>query len=256
MAALQEYIALQIAGQPNLPTWVQRLTCDVGALWEAARGECGAGGTTKVSRESIQRGAASITPAFFATRHSIRGFAERHVTWDELAEAVDVAQRTPSVCNRQSWRVHAFERGPKADAVLACQNGNNGWGQTASHVLILTVDLRTFVYLGERNQPWIDGGMFAMSLVYAFHAAGIGTCCLNWSVESTADRRLRAVADIPGWEAVVMMLAVGHLPDVVRVTQSQRHRPADVLKPGALRTASGRTSRARGEPSARTTSRG
>ena len=57
----------------------------------------------------------------------------------------------------------------------------------------------------ERNQGWIDGGMFAMSLIYAFHALGIGTCCLNWAVDSRTDRTLRSVVSMPDHEAVIMM---------------------------------------------------
>ena len=39
-------------------------------------------------------------------RHSVREFAETPVTVEEIMNAVRVAMRTPSVCNRQPTRVH------------------------------------------------------------------------------------------------------------------------------------------------------
>ncbi|MFR4831476.1 MAG: nitroreductase family protein [Bifidobacterium sp.] len=39
-------------------------------------------------------------------RHSVREFAEAPVTVEEIMNAVRVAMRTPSVCNRQPTRVH------------------------------------------------------------------------------------------------------------------------------------------------------
>jgi hypothetical protein len=87
---------------------------------------------------------------------------------------------------------------------------------------VLSVDLRAFVFEHERNQVWVDGGMFAMSLVHGFHAQGIGSCCLNWSVGRRSDRKLREAVDLPSHESVVMLLAVGHLPESVVTTYSRR----------------------------------
>jgi hypothetical protein len=72
--------------------------------------------------------------------------------------------------------------------------------------------------------------MFAMSLIYALHSLGLGTCCLNWSVEQDADLRLRSVAQIAPSENVIMLLAVGHLPDELAVACSPRKDLSDVLR--------------------------
>jgi hypothetical protein len=233
--ALGEYIHRHTMAASPAPAWTHTLMRDLAEL-EATIGHLGpSGGTTKVAGATLSRAGRLPSLDFFRSRHSIRDFASEPVTWTDIETAVQAAQHSPSVCNRQSWRVHAFPRGPMADAVLACQNGNAGFGHTASHVLLITVDLRTFVYLGERNQAWIDGGMFAMSLVYALHAMGLGTCCLNWSVDSQADRRLRKVAVIPDWESVIMMLAVGRFPETLRVARSWRGPTNDALCPGVLR---------------------
>ena len=96
-------------------------------------------------------------------------------------------------------------------------------------LLLVTTDLTQFVTVGERNQCWIDGGMFAASLVYALHSLGLGTCCLNCSNDMAADRSLRIAAGIPDSEAVITMIGVGHLPDRLAVAQSPRRQVQDVL---------------------------
>lgn len=233
--ALTDYFDRTEIHQLTEPMWVPELKRAVVHLRDLAHTSCLLGGTTTVSRESIHKSGKLESLDFFSSRHSIRDFAPDLVSCKEIDAAVAAAQNAPSVCNRQSWSVYVYPRGVAADTVLACQNGNTGFGHTASHLLLITVDLRAFVYLGERNQGWIDGGMFAMSLVHAFHAQGIGTCCLNWSVDSKADRRLRAVAEIPRWESVIMMLAIGRLPEHLQVASSRRRPSAELAKPGRLR---------------------
>lgn len=159
---------------------------------------------------------------FFTSRHSVRNFADLPVDRADVERAVALARYAPSVCNRQSWRVHAFDRREDVDAVLATQSGNKGFGHTVPTVLVVTTDLRTFFSVGERYQCWIDGGMFAMALVYALHSLGLATCCLNWSVERKQDRLLHRRAGIPPHERVIVQIAVGQLPDRLAVAHSQR----------------------------------
>ena len=190
----------------------------------------GEGGTVLVERARIHAAARLDLADFFARRHSIRQFSAEPVAAVLVAQAVAMAQKTPSVCNRESGMVHAaFEPGIK-ERLLALQNGNRGFGDQAGCVLVVTSRLDTFLSVGERYQGWIDGGMFAMSLVYALHSLGLGSCCLNWSVEPEADIALRRVGGIPDDQLVIMLLAVGHLPERLRVAQSPRRPLDDVLK--------------------------
>jgi nitroreductase len=119
--------------------------------------------------------------------------------------------------------------------LLSFQNGNRGYGDQAGAVLLITADMRAFTMLGERNQAWIDGGLFAMSLNYALHSLGLGACMLNWSVEKGQDEALRAAFAIPEQEVVIMMMAVGHMPERLRVARSPRRPLKSVLSPLAHR---------------------
>jgi len=59
-----------------------------------------------------------------------------------------------------------------------------------------------------------------MSLVYALHAVGLGTCMLNWSEGYDVDQRLRGVFKITDHEIVITLIGAGHVPDEFEVTAS------------------------------------
>lgn len=189
----------------------------------------GLGGTRSVSRAEIHAAAKIDLADFFGSRHSVRNFAPGEVSVAAIEEAVGMARKTPSVCNRQSGRVHAVLESELVARVLEVQNGNAGFRDTVPAVLVITTDLQKFVSCAERYQGWIDGGLFAMSLCYALHSTGLGTCMLNWSAEVSQDRKLRRVLDIPDSENVVMLMAVGHLPDAFNVAASPRRSISNLL---------------------------
>lgn len=181
------------------------------------------------TRDEVHAAAQRDLLPFFESRHSVRDFADKAVPIETIRQAVAMAQRTPSVCNRQAWRVLTFEGQAATEAALACQNGNRGFRHQIQRVLVVTCDLSHFVSTGERNQAWIDGGMFAMSLIYALHSLGLGTCALNWSATRAQDQQLRKTVPIPEEDVVIMMIAVGHLPETFRVAQSPRKPLDEVL---------------------------
>lgn len=185
---------------------------------------CAKGGTKSVSSQELRRDSIFELSRFFSSRHSVRDFSEEGVDLATIEKAVSMATFTPSVCNRQNWKVFVFTSAEDKRRVLAFQNGNRGFGEQANKVLVVTTDLQ-----GERNQCWIDGGMFAMSLLYALHSMGVGTCCLNWSVKMETDQGMRAAAGIPDSHAVIMLIAVGHYPAHLRVAQSPRKQLGDIV---------------------------
>jgi nitroreductase len=204
------------------------LASRIQGLWSAS---CGAsntspeptgGGIREVRATEIHAACSLDLARFFQYRFSVRQFSDTPVDVAQIRDAIQMAQKTPSVCNRQSGRVHVFANDDLGARVLACQQGNRGFGERADKILVVTSELGSFLSVGERNQCWIYGGMFAMSLVYALHSKGLGTCCLNWSVEKESDQKLRGVAGIAPSENVIMLIAVGHLPDRLRVAYSPR----------------------------------
>lgn len=177
------------------------------------------GGTETVHRDQIVAASQGADRDFFWSRHSVRQYSDQPVSMDLITQAVDMARKTPTVCNRQGPKVHVFGNAQQA---LDWQPGNRGFGHLASRALLVTADLQAFSGSGERNQPFIDGGMFAMSLLYALHSLGLGACPLAWSTDKSNDRKMRQALGIPDSEAAIMMISVGHLPDTLDVAKSHR----------------------------------
>jgi glycosyltransferase involved in cell wall biosynthesis/nitroreductase len=180
------------------------------------------GTKTYQARSAAEKNTTIDYDFFVRSRHSIRNFSNTPVPREVLNRAVDQAKYTPSVCNRQSWRVHVFENEIEKKKALSVQNGNEGFGDSADKILLITCDMRCFFTSRERNQYFIDGGMFSMSLIHALHAAGVGSCALNLSTYSYQDFKLHRLLGIPGYEAPIMMMAIGYPPDNLEVACSHR----------------------------------
>lgn len=187
------------------------------------------GGVMPVTRQAVLVAGAVPFGDFVRHRYSVRQFAPQPVAPALIEEAVRHAQYAPSVCNREAGQVYVVKGAERARQLLAFQNGNRGFGDTAGALLIVTVRQAAFHTIGERYQGWIDGGLFAMSLVYALHAQGLGSCCLNWSVEPAVDKAFKVAAGLPADDLVIMLLVVGHLPDKLLVARSARRPLNEVL---------------------------
>jgi hypothetical protein len=166
--------------------------------------------------------------SFFESRHSVRMFQKGLVPRKDLLAATRMAQSGPSACNRHPCKVHFVANGELMDKVLESQNGNRGFGTEFSHVAIVTFDLSSLLAPTERNQAWVEGGLFSMSLVLAFHAMGYGTCCLNWCADGGQEARLRATGIVNSRDCVVMLLGIGLLREDYTVAVSTRTDPEQV----------------------------
>ena len=132
--------------------------------------------------------ASDAAQRFLTSRRSVRQFDGRPVAEEVLQKAVRIAQQAPSVCNRQSARVFASNKREKMDEMLQFQNGNRGFGDRLGAVIVIASDMRAFTSLGERNQCWVDGGIFAMSMALALHSLQVEHACSTgaWNQDEIA----------------------------------------------------------------------
>lgn len=185
--------------------------------------ERNSGGTVTLHADEVIREAAVDFLKFARSRRSVREFSDAPVAGERIAAAVLAAERTPSVCNRQSAKAYRIQTPDVRRRLLEIQGGNRGFGEQIPELIVVTSELRTFVTVAERYQAWIDGGLYAMSLVYALHAQGLATCMLNWSVDPARDRAARKVMNLARSENIIVFIAIGHYPRTFRVAVSPRH---------------------------------
>ncbi|KQP17915.1 hypothetical protein ASF43_08600 [Pseudorhodoferax sp. Leaf267] len=162
-------------------------------------------------------------------RRSVRAYSPTPVDQGLLERAIGIAQWSPSVCNRQAWRVHIYRDRDQIARLLHLQNGNGGFGHQLSTLLVIAMDSTAFFDATERNQQFIDAGLFSMSLILSLQSLGLASCCLNWSVIPAHDVRAHREGGIPENQRIIMYMAVGHAADGALVPRSPRRELQNVV---------------------------
>lgn len=183
-------------------------------------------GTVEISSDTFSKGVLENPEEFFFSRYSLREFKDQIVDDRIIRRAVNLAMKTPSVCNRHPWHIYHTNKKDTIQKVLRHQNGNRPFGEKANNLLVITTDLKAFFSGAEHYQHWIDGGLISMSLMYAFHSLGIASCPLNWSQTPKNDMELRKVVNINNNHTIIMMMIIGH-PDLDNKVCASSRRPME-----------------------------
>ena len=165
---------------------------------------------------------------FAASRHTVRYFCGK-IPSDAMEKVVSLAMTAPSACNRQYVRVHCVDNPSLRDRILSLQNGNRGFGSTADKLLVITSDLQGLRWHAERNDIYLNAGIFVQNLCYALHFYGFASCILNWSVSPRFDMSVRGLLDVKDSETIVALVACGDMPDKISVAASPRKQLSEVL---------------------------
>jgi len=173
-----------------------------------------------------KKGILEVPENFFFTRYTLREFKDELIDEDIIKHAVELAMKSPSVCNRQPWHIYNITDQELKTKALKYQAGNRGFGEKIPNLIIVTTDLRAYVPGQEHYQHWIDGGMFSMSFIMALHSLGIGSCCLNWSQSPSNDKAFRKLINIHESHTVSMLIAVGK-PDFENIVCTSKRRPLE-----------------------------
>lgn len=161
-------------------------------------------------------------------RYSVREYSSDAVSQKVLDKVYAVAMKTPSVCNRQATRVYQITDSEKIERALKIQGGFGGYAMPPV-LLLVTSDIRAFMNSNERNEPFVDGGLFSMSLLYALEAYGLAACPLNAMFSLSQDQATRKLLNIPDYEMPIMYITVGGFPNSVPVCCSVRRSPESIV---------------------------
>jgi hypothetical protein len=163
-------------------------------------------------------------------RISVRDYAQDPVVKEDIFHALELAMKSPSVCNRQPWKVHLIEDEQLLHQVMTAQGGFAGNGHNMQLLLLVTVDLRYFSTSSERNQGFVDGGIYLMSLVYALTYHKMATCILNADFPRKQEKKIRSLLDLDDSEVMIGFISVGRYPEHFKSPASIRDSYLDCLK--------------------------
>ena len=167
---------------------------------------------------------------FCESRYTVRNYSSKDIPIDILQDCVNLAQKSPSACNRQPNRIYIIKNKEIIKQALSLQNGNRGFGDLANALVVFTSDVSVFQSAFERNESYLNSGMFAMTFAYALHYYEIGSCALNWSVSKDRDGKMRRLLNVPEREVITLVMSCGYLPDEFNVAKSPRFDGLNVTK--------------------------
>lgn len=179
---------------------------------------------THGKRNNLEKGFRELAE----NRYSVREYSSEPVSQELLDQVYQVSMKTPSVCNRQATRIYQISDPAIIESALDIQGGFHGY-KAPPVLLFITSDIRAFMNANERNEPFVDGGLFAMSLLYALEAYGLAACPLNAMFDQSQDNRTRQLLNIPDNELPIMYIAVGNFPSNIPVCRSTRRTVESIL---------------------------
>ncbi len=219
LASLREYRTRHEAAHFDIAEVISLFPEDI---WnDAEKADAHLGGSVVVTAASKENNAELPFDQLFSSRRSIREYSSQPVTQDEIQRVVELAMKTPSVCNRQSTRVYAITNKATIEKALKLQGGFNGYPMPPV-LFLITADNGAFLWPNERNEGFTDGGLFSMSLLLSLEANGLAACPLNTMMSDDVDRETRTLVGVPDSEFLVMYIAAGHFAAESKTCVSQR----------------------------------
>lgn len=177
-------------------------------------------GITLQHADNILNEATGDFSSLLYSRHSIRYFTDELPTRQQLNKALELAARTPSACNRQTWHTHIY-MGEQCHELLRTQGGCNGFYDGIHCCIVVTADMKGFLDY-EPFQCYIDGGLYAMNLINALHYIGLGSIPLSCGFYNWKLKKIQRKYQIPENEAMIVIVGVGQITDDVKIAESTR----------------------------------
>lgn len=146
---------------------------------------------------------------FLTSRFSCRTFDSQPLDREVIEQILKVSQSTPSQCNRQSTRVHFYSDREQINRLLELQGGSNGFRQDIGNLFVVSSEITAWGGPGQRNQAFVDGALFCMTLMLTCHAHRVATCPLNLAKLNSDEKRIKQEGDIPARERLIMMIGLG-----------------------------------------------
>lgn len=173
-------------------------------------------------------------PEFAAQRFSLRlyDYPSAPVSVEAIKRAVEIAQTSPSACNRQCITAYWIPREyAHYDEIAQLQGGCEGFADNAAGLIALAADVKLFTH-GEYPYMFLDAGIFSLNLAYALQSERIGSCLLNGALVSDKRKQAEKLIGCKPSEHLAMFVLVSKIPEGKRALKGRAGRKPidDVFK--------------------------
>lgn len=187
-------------------------------------------GSYKLCRKDFENDSKIDYEKFLASRHSVREYLKKSLSEKDINRAVEVAILSPSACNRQMCKVYYVKNQKKADKLISLAQGFGGFEKDTISLLVVTFDVSANYMVGERNQGWLNAGLFSMNLVNALHSIGIGSCFCQFGNSAKDEEKVKKILGTSASERVAIFIAAGYYCDEMLIPYSPRKGVSDILR--------------------------
>ena len=95
---------------------------------------------------------------------------------------------------------------------------------------LITYDMNSMYFEGERNQGYFNSGLLAMNFVNSLHVHGIGSCFIESGNTFAEEEKLKKELGIPKSERIAIIITAGYYNDENEVLFSKRKNVEDIYK--------------------------
>lgn len=225
LTVLREYVTVHKVKGYNT-TYLNDMYGEILKIANKSKAELG--GVVQISAASKRNNRNKNFKELFNGRYSVREFSEKPVSLAKIHDALEIAMKTPSICNRQTSRVQIITDKSVIERALKIQGGMTGY-DTPPVLLALYTDTQHYVAISEKNQPYIDGGLFGMSVLLALEYQGLAACALNAMFKVKQAKNMRRLLKTPEHDNFIMFIAVGNFRDTVPAPKSFRYSAKEII---------------------------
>src|SRR5690606_3031052 len=161
-------------------------------------------------------------------RHSVRWYNEKIVSDDLIRKAVTAALTSPSACNRQAFNVYSIKDNT-LDEVKKLKLGFEIFADNIHTFLFIVGDQSAYIEERDKHLIYIDGGLFAMSLMLAFETMGVSTCPINFPDMAWLDAEMDRILGLSPYQKGVMLMSIGYADPTSPVPFSAKKCTDEVL---------------------------
>jgi nitroreductase len=179
------------------------------------------GGIYVLSHQDVKAKEKASFDVFSQSRFSVRDFGDIPINREDIEKALKLCERTPSACNRQSQHIHIYLNKADVEKIGKLQMGCNGFYEDMQGAILVCSDMR-FYNFQELNQAFVDGGLYAMNLMYALHFYDIANIPLTMAHKENYLNYFKKEMGVPEYERPVLLIGIGSYKDSWKVAQSNR----------------------------------
>ena len=109
--------------------------------------------------------------------------------------------------------------------VGAIPMGIKGFYRNIPALAVLVGKLSAYVYERDRHIIYIDGGLAAMSFMYALETLGLSSVPINWPDIEFFEKKMEALLHLDIDERPIMLIGIGYADPEGQIPFSQKKSP-------------------------------